>query len=338
MSNVIKFGIVGCGYIAERHAEHIINHPLGEASAVYDIDTAKGESFAKTYKTRHYDSFEAFLNDESRIVCVCTPNGSHAEVAIRCLEAGKDVLVEKPMATTARDAQKMIDTAEQNNQKLFIVKQNRYNPPVTAVKELIDNYKLGEIYSVHINCYWNRNADYYKLSPWKGTKNLDGGVLFTQFSHFIDILYYFFGDVDDVCGRIANKGHGELIEFEDTGTFNFLMKNGAPGSLNFTTCAYNKNMEGSITIFAENATIKIGGKYLNTIDYQETGGFDLKHLPQSAKANNYGYYQGSMSNHDKVIDNVIQTLNNKADIMTGGPDGLKVVEIIEKFYKSARKL
>ncbi len=338
MSNIIQFGIAGCGYIANRHIEHIINHPHGDAVAVYDTDTSKAKTFGQTYKTQHFESFEAFLQSAAQIVCICTPNGTHAEIAIACLQAGKDVLVEKPMATNTADAQKMIEVAEQYNRQLFIVKQNRYNPPVAALKELIDAGKPGKIYSVNINCYWNRNADYYASSPWKGTGNLDGGVLFTQFSHFIDILYYFFGDVDEVCGRIANKGHGDLIEFEDTGTFNFELQNGALGSLNFTTCAYNKNMEGSITVFAEKATIKIGGKYLNTIDYQETKGFDLKHLPQSAKANDYGFYQGSMSNHDKVIDNVIQTLNHKADIMTGGPDGLKVVEIIEKFYKSAKQL
>lgn len=338
MSSTIKFGIIGCGYIAERHIEHIINHPQGEAVAVYDIDKPTAINFGQTFKTPHFETLEAFLNSEVQIVCICTPNGSHAQIAIECLKAGKDVLVEKPMATNTADAREIIAVAEKHNRQLFIVKQNRYNPPVAALKELIDTGKLGEIYSVNINCYWNRNADYYKLSSWKGTKKMDGGVLFTQFSHFIDILYYFFGDVNEVCGRIANKGHNGLIEFEDTGTFNFQLENGALGSLNFTTCAYNKNMEGSITVFAEKATFKIGGKYLNTIDYQETDGFDLKHLPQSAKANNYGYYQGSMSNHDKVIDNVIQTLNHKADIMTGGPEGLKVVEIIEKFYKSAKQL
>jgi hypothetical protein len=136
---------------------------------------------------------------------------------------------------------------------------------------------------------------------------------------------------------MQNSNHGDLIEFEDTGIVSFrLKKTGALGSLNYTTSCYQKNMEGSITIFAENATIKVGGKYLNTIDYQETNGFDITDLPSSNPANDYGYYEGSMSNHDLIINNVIRALNGEEKIMTNAYEGLKVVEIIEEMYQKSK--
>ena len=167
---------------------------------------------------------------------------------------------------------------------------------------------------------------------------MDGGTLFTQFSHFIDILYYLFGDIRIVHGLTRNSNHGDLIDFEDTGTFLFEMKKGnGIGSFNYTTSCYQSNMEGSITIFAENATIKIGGKYLNTIDYQATNGFDITDLPTSSPANNYGYYEGSMSNHDKIIHNVINALKGREKIMTNAYEGLKVVEVIDNMYAVAKQ-
>ena len=136
--------------------------------------------------------------------------------------------------------------------------------------------------------------------------------------------------------QLANVNHRGLIEFEDTGVVSFRLKeSNAPGVLHYTTSAFQKNMEGSITIFAENATIKIGGQYLNTIDYQVTDGFDIRDLPQGNASNNYGDYEGSMSNHDQVIDNVVSSLQGREAIMTNAYDGLKTVEIIENIYHKA---
>ena len=333
---LIQFGIVGCGYIAGRHLKHIVDHPGGVVRGIFDIEKSQMHDLAEEYQVEAFLSYEALLAcDDIQIVIICTPNGTHAELAEQALKAGKHVLVEKPMAINLADAQRMVQIAHEVDRKLYVVKQNRYNPPVQAVKELIDAKKLGQVYFVSLNCFWNRNDAYYQNSAWKGKKALDGGVLYTQFSHFVDILFYLFGDIDEVRGRIANFGHQQLTEIEDTGTFTFHLREGGMGNLNFTTCAFNQNMEGSITVFAENATIKIGGKYLNTIDYQETNGFDIKHLPASSPANNYGYYQGSMSNHDRVINNVIEALNGREEIMTTGEEGLKVVEMIHQFYQAA---
>ena|SRR3990170_2002964 len=335
---MISFGIIGLGNIGVRHALHISAHENARLAGGCDIKEERCNEFHALYPDANiYSSMEEMLHDTGiDIVSVCTPNNTHAEIVISALNAGKHVLVEKPMAIKKVDCENMIHMALKTGKNLFVVKQNRFNPPVQAIKQLIEQKKLGRILTVSVNCYWNRSEAYYRSSDWKGIKELDGGTLFTQFSHFIDVVYYLLGDMKIFHAQIANVNHQGLIEFEDTGIVSFVLnEHNAPGVLHYTTAAFNHNMEGSITIFAERATIKIGGKYLNTIEYQATDGFDLRDLPESGPANNYGDYEGSMSNHDKVIDNVIKSLQGKGAIMTNAYDGLKTVEIIENIYRIA---
>jgi len=190
---------------------------------------------------------------------------------------------------------------------------------------------------VQLNCFWNRNEDYYKNS-WKGTRALDGGTLFTQFSHFIDLLYWMIGDVREAMAYSGNLGHKGMIEFEDTGCIALQFYNGCIGTINYTVNSFGKNMEGSLTIFAEKGTVKIGGQYLNELEYQKIDGYEIKDLPPGNPANNYGQYQGSMSNHDKVYANVIDVLMNGGVIATNGFEGLKTVEIIDKIYTAAKPI
>jgi UDP-N-acetyl-2-amino-2-deoxyglucuronate dehydrogenase len=336
MSTAIKFGILGCGRIAQRHAEHIVH--VGILTALCDTDPEKAKELADKYKASWFTSLEDMLKGrpDLDVIAVCTPNGLHAEHSIQALRAGKHVLCEKPMALTAIDCTAMIQEAERANRRLFIVKQNRFNPPVIAVKDLIDRGKLGKIYSVQLNCFWNRNPDYYKNS-WKGTKDLDGGTLYTQFSHFIDLLYWFLGDVESVNAHTGNFNHSGLIEFEDTGVVIIRFLSGAIGTINYTVNAYKKNMEGSLTLFAEKGTVKIGGQYLNELEYQSLEGDPVSNLPAGNPPNNYGQYFGSMSNHDKVYQNLVDVLSGQGAIATSGMEGLKTVEIIEKIYKSAKR-
>jgi predicted dehydrogenase len=230
----------------------------------------------------------------------------------------------------------MIKAAERNNRRLFAIKQNRFNPPVAAIKKVIDSGALGRIFSVQLSCFWNRNFDYYKNS-WKGTIELDGGTLYTQFSHFIDLLYWMIGDIKSVHALTANFAHEAVIEFEDTGVVALQFYNGALGTINYSVNSFGKNMEGSLTIFAEKGTVKIGGQYLNELEYQNIEGLVIKDLPAGNTANNYGHYQGSMSNHDKVYENVIDVLKNGSAISTNSFEGLKTVEIIDKIYQSAKR-
>jgi UDP-N-acetyl-2-amino-2-deoxyglucuronate dehydrogenase len=333
----LRFAIAGCGRIAQRHAEQIqVN---GKLQAVCDIVYSKADELGKQYNSNVYNSLDNLLNNERSldVLVVCTPNGLHAQHTIMALDAGVNVLCEKPMAITAADCNNMIKTAEANNKKLFVVKQNRFNPPVVAVKDLLINGVLGKIYSVQLNCYWNRDASYYKDS-WKGTKNLDGGTLFTQFSHFIDLLYWFFGDIKNVQAITGNLAHRGIIEFEETGIVALEFINGIVGGINYTVNSYRNNMEGSLAIFAEKGTVKIGGQYLNELEYQCVENFEIKNLPQGNRPNQYGTYIGSMSNHDKVYKNLVDVLLHNAPMYAGACDGLKTVEIIERIYNSAKNV
>ena len=330
----LNFAIIGCGRIAQRHAEHI--NRLGNLVAVCDIEIVKTETLATQYKANSYQSIEDLLAKETAldVVAVCTPNGLHAKHSIQALNAGFNVLVEKPMAITVKDCEEMIAAAKANNKLLFAIKQNRYNPPVAAVKDAIDKGILGKIYSLQLSCFWNRDAAYYNNS-WKGTKELDGGTLFTQFSHFIDLLYWMNGDVEKAYTITQNFAHQGIIQFEDTGVVALQFSNGSIGTINYTVNSHAKNMEGSLTIFAEKGTVKIGGQYLNELEYQSIQGFEIKDLPKGNTANNYGTYVGSMSNHDKVYQNVIDVIQNGASMTTSAFDALKTVEIIHKIYSSA---
>jgi len=330
----INFALIGCGRIAEKHAELIQKYAY--LTAVCDIKPETAILFEKKYKTKAYFNIESLLESEKDIdiVSICTPNGLHSEQTIMCLRAGKHVLCEKPMAINVSSAEKMISESLKANKRLFIVKQNRFNPPVEAIKKAIDENKLGNIYSVQMNCFWNRNNDYYSESDWKGSKKLDGGTLYTQFSHFIDLLYWFLGDIKQLSSVFQNFSHQNNIEFEDTGIVILKFYSGTIGTIHFTINSYNRNMEGSITLFGEKGTVKIGGEYLNKLEYQNIKDFEIKDLPEGNPANFYGSYSGSMSNHDKVYQNVIDVLNNKGIIATNGFEGMKVVEIIERIYNS----
>ena len=269
MNSGVKFSIVGCGRIGSRHAEHITNQ--AELIAVCDID----ENALKKMKDKYpdvklYDNIDSMLDDDkdSQVVNICTPNGLHAQHTIKALKKGKHVVCEKPMALTVKDANRMNEAAKNGKKHLFIVKQNRFNPPVQELRKAIDEGRIGKIYSVQLNCFWNRNERYYEESPWKGTKNLDGGILFTQFSHFIDLLYWFVGDVKDVEVISKNYNHKGSIEFEDTLVAVMEFASGAVATMNCTVNSFQKNMEGSLTIFGEKGTVKIGGQYLNVLEYQ----------------------------------------------------------------------
>ncbi len=335
MTKTLKFAIIGCGRIGNRHAEHIKNN--GTLVAVCDTILSKADSLANEYDSKSYNSIEELLLNQKDIdvVSICSPNGLHSEHTIKALNAGFNVLCEKPMAISSQDCGEMIKAAERANRRLFVIKQNRFNPPIQAIKQAIDDGHLGKIYSVQLNCFWNRNEDYYKNS-WKGTKDMDGGTLFTQFSHFIDLLYWMIGDVQEVFAFENNYAHQGIIEFEDTGVSILKFKNGAIGTINYTVNSYNKNMEGSITIFAEKGTVKIGGQYLNELEYQNIEDYKIENLPKGNTANNYGTYQGSMSNHDKVYENIVDVLQNNAAISANAFEGLKTVEIIEKIYHAAK--
>lgn len=328
----IKIAIIGCGHIAKRHAEHIAN--CAQLVAVCDVAVDKANQLAEKYSCNYYNSIDELLSTEKEVevVSICTPNGLHAKHTITALKAGKHVLCEKPMSISVRDAENMILAAEKARRNLFIVKQNRFNPPIVALKTAIDQNKLGKIFNVQLNCFWNRDNNYYLKSDWKGKKELDGGILYTQFSHFIDLLIWLVGDIQEVLAFGDNFMHKKLVESEDTGAVILRFDNGAIGTINYTVNSYGKNMEGSISVFGETGTVKVGGQYLNALEYQNIKDYKIEVTQESRPANDYGFYQGSMSNHDKVYENIVAVLNHGDTIATTGIEGLKTIMVIEKIY------
>ncbi|HLG40670.1 MAG TPA: Gfo/Idh/MocA family oxidoreductase [Chitinophagaceae bacterium] len=331
--NSLRFAIIGCGKIAPRHAVETVKH--GQLAAVCDIVKEKADALAQAYNCRTYYSMDDLLQKEDNkidVVAVCTPNGLHAEHSIKALEWGCNVLCEKPLCVLHADGLKMIDAASKIKKKLFVVKSTRYNPALAALKQTINENKLGNIYSFQLNCFWNRTPSYYADS-WKGNKLLDGGTLYTQFSHYIDALLWLLGDIKSVKGFRKNFAHKNIIDFEDSGAIAIEMENGTIGGLNWSVNTFKKNMEVSLSLIAEKGSIHIGGEYMNKIGYQLNDGFELK-IPATGGANDYGFYKGSMSNHDKVYENLILALNDDNHPFTSAFDGLKTVEAIERIYKS----
>lgn len=329
----ICFSIVGCGAIAQRHATHAKTY--GELHSVYDIDIEKANQLATNFSCIVYTSYqELLLKSQAQVIVICTPNYLHATQSILALENGFHVICEKPMALTSIDCLAMITAATNANKQLFIVKQNRYNPPVVEVKKIIKENVLGKILSLQLNCFWNRENSYYQSSTWKGKKNLDGGILYTQFSHFIDLLIWMFGEVKEVNAMSKNYLHHESTEFADTVAACLYFENEMLGTIHCTINSFNKNMEGSITIFGEKGTVKIGGEYLNVLEYQNIQGYTIDSLPKGSAANMYGSYTGSMSNHHLVYKNVIDVLQDEAKPDVNMYDGLKTVMLIEKIYQA----
>jgi predicted dehydrogenase len=186
---------------------------------------------------------------------------------------------------------------------------------------------------VQLNCYWNRDDRYYKPGNWHGTQELDGGTLFTQFSHFIDIMYWLFGDITNIKGKFADFSHKDLTDFEDSGFVSFDFVQGGMGSLNYSTSVWNKNLESSITIIGEKGTIKVAGQYMNEVTYCDIEGYTMPELAPSNPPNDYGPYKGSAQNHHYVIQNVVDTLKQNGQISTNVLEGLKVIDIIERIYE-----
>jgi len=334
MSEKIRFAVVGSGHIGKRHAAIIGQNPDSELVAMIDTNSALASAIEAEFKVPFFDSLEKFLSSglESDVLNVCTPNGFHAPQAIAALEAGKHVVVEKPMALSKADCEEIIYKSIQTGKLVFCVMQNRYSPPAVWLKEVVNSKRLGQIHHVQINCFWNRDARYYKAGGWKGSKNMDGGPLFTQFSHFIDVMFWLFGDISNIQARFYDFNHKDLTEFEDSVMANFEFTRGGTGSFNCSTSVYDTNLESSMTIIAGKGSIKIGGQYMNKVEYCHIEGYQMPELAPGLPANDYGFYKGSAANHHFVIENVVNTLKGKTVATTNALEGMKVVEIIEKIY------
>lgn len=336
--NKIRFAVIGCGHIGKRHAEMIARNKDCELVALVDVKD-KAQLNIDHFNVPFFSSVTELLQSglEFEVVNIASPNGYHAEHALQCLDARKHIVVEKPMSLNKQDAEKVIYKALHVHKHVFAVMQNRYSPPSVWIKELVESGYLGKIFMVQLNCYWNRDDRYYKADSWHGKLDLDGGTLYTQFSHFIDILYWLFGDIKNVQSKFEDFNHQQLTAFEDSGFINFDFVNGGIGCINFSTSVWNQNLESSMTIIAENGSIKIGGQYMNEVEYCHVKDYTMPELAPTNPGNDYGAYKGSAQNHHYVIENVVNVLRGSSTITTNALEGLKVVEIIEEIYKTGNR-
>jgi len=337
----IKFAVVGFGHIGRRHAT-IINEYAG-ASLVAIVEPVQEQIEHSLYPegVPYFSDIDAFLGAgiDCDVLAICTPNAFHAPYAIEAVRSGMHALIEKPMGLNRRECEKVISEALSHDRQVFVVKQNRYSPPVAWLKEICKAGQLGEILHVQINCYWNRDDRYYQAAQnnWKGKKDLDGGVLYTQFSHFIDIMHWVFGDVEHIHARMRNHTHRHNTEFDDSGVAFFDFVEGGTGCINFSTSVWDRNMESSITVIGAKGALKIGGQYMNEVEYCHIEDYQMPELEATNPPNDYGPFTGSAANHHYVIENVVNTLNGNSRITTNMMEGMKVVEIIERIYESAQK-
>lgn len=330
----VNFAILGCGSISARHAERIQEVKGANLIAVCDIIPERAKALGEKYSCEYYYKLEDMLkNPEIDFVDICTPCGLHAEHSIKSLEAGKNVLCEKPMAIFAKDALLMLDAAKKNKKSLFIVKQNRYNPPLKITRQLMEEGKLGQPIGCVVNMIWNRNEDYYKKAEWRGSLKLAGGTLYNQASHFVDLMILFMGKPKSVYAFMEkNKDN---IEIEDSGSILSEFENGSFGSLNYTVSAVKKNCEGSLILIFSKGTIKIGGEYLDKIDYFQVEGVDTYSFQGPSEPETYGFYRESMP---QLFEDIVKHFNDYSYFgsLVKGEEAIEGIRFMEAAMESAK--
>ncbi len=334
---MVQFGVIGCGKIGTRHLSFLSKMDGVRIRGVADIIESRAQKAGETHNTQYFTNYADLLAlDDLDVVTICTPTGHHPEATIAALKAGKHVICEKPMSLSVADADAMIAAATESGKHLFVVKQNRFNLPIRAVSEALNQGLFGKLYTITANVIWNRRNEYYEEEAWRGTLDLDGGALSTQASHFLDTIQWIGGPVKSVFAQTDTFTHD--IEAEDTGAVILRFESGAIGTIYYTTCAYDHNIEGSLTILGEKGSVKVGGEYLNKIEHWNVAGSPPpKQLEEQSPANDYGSYRGSASKHDAVFRQAIRKIigDEEASIVDGH-GGRKTVEIIEAVHLSAK--
>ncbi len=331
--NNLSFAVVGIGHIGKRHAKMIQENPQTTLCALIDTNTHLKKELEKEFNVPFFATLEDFLTSDIMVdvINICSPNHLHCAQALQALEKAH-VVIEKPMGLTIEECEKVITKGKEKNKEVFCVMQNRYSPPSLLLKSLVSNHQLGEVHHVQVNCFWNRDDRYYspngKKHTWKGVLEKDGGVLFTQFSHFIDTLHWLFGPLKITGKQSKNFQHKNLNLLADTGFFSFELNNGGMGTFHYSTAVWDVNMESSISIIGEKGSIKVAGQYMNEIVHCHIKDFELPEMPPINPPNDYGTYKGSAANHQYVIDNVVDVILNNGKMTTPAEDGLNVVKLI----------
>lgn len=253
---------MGYGHIGKLHENVLNKSTKGQLVAIID-DVDIDSPFPK------FNNIQALKSSKLSIdtIIIATPNGLHFRHAKEALENGFHVIVEKPITLNVQDLERLLYIAEQHKLRIFNMLQLRFSPVVLWLKDVLNKNLLGDIFLVNIQCYWNRNAEYYGKREWHGTNALDGGVLFTQFSHFVDVMHFWFEELKPKDVRTFNFNHQDSTEFADSGLINFEIPHGGFGSMTYTISTFEKNFDSTITIIAAKGTLQIGGQYMNQINY-----------------------------------------------------------------------
>ena len=340
--NKFKFAIIGCGRISYKGVEAIINNKeeavlVATCDALEEKAIEKKEEYIKGIGSdcdvKVYTDYKEMLNNEDiDAVYIATESGYHPEIAIYCMDNGKHVICEKPMALSTKDADDMIAAAKKNNVKLSVSHQNRFNAPIQKLRNAIEGNRFGRLVNGTARILWNRNMGYYQQAPWRGTWELDGGTLMNQCIHNIDLLQWMMGgEVDTVYAQCDTFLRD--IDAEDFGAIVIRFKNGAIGIVEGTACVFPKNLEETLSIFGESGTVCIGGLAVNTI---ETWKFEDNMEEEAELLKNqegdpdtvYGF------GHTSLFKNVIDAINNNTEPLINGEEGKKAMEIILAAYKS----
>lgn len=326
----IKVGLIGCGRISSKHIDSIAKIEGMEIVAICDIDSEKVNHLSKKLNiNKTYLDYREMLNDSNvEVVDICTPSGLHRVMAIDALRKGKDVIIEKPIALTFSDAEEIIEVAKTENKLLLPIMQNRFNSAIVFLKKNID--KLGKINFIDAACYWYRPQDYYN-DGWHGTKEMDGGVLMNQGIHYIDMIYYLMGCLPKEISALGGT-FGHQMECEDVASLNIKFQNDVIASLRANTISFPENFEGSITIFFEKATVRIGGKAMNQIvSWKGEGEKIAEEFSNLASDDIYG------DGHLKVLKNMFDIKINGFKSYISGEDAAISVKIINGAYDSMSK-
>ncbi|WP_231512267.1 Gfo/Idh/MocA family protein [Paucibacter sp. KBW04] len=330
----IRFALVGCGRISKNHIEAIAAH--GERARLVAVCDTRPEALAAAVAqtgAAGFASLDALLaNTDADVVVLATPSGLHPQQAIQVAASGRHVLSEKPMATKFDEGMAMVRACRDAGVKLFVVKQNRLNATVQAVRQAIQEGRFGRIFLSTVNVFWTRPQSYYDAAPWRGRWDLDGGAFMNQASHYVDLLDWLVGPVDSVHAYTATLDRD--IEAEDTGVLSVRLRQGGLGSINVTMLTYPQNLEGSITILGEKGTVKIGGTAVNKIEHWQFA--DERPEDAAIKAASYETTSVYGFGHPLYYDNVIKTLRGEADAAVDGYEGLRSLEILIAAYRSAR--
>ena len=336
MSDVPKnfrIALVGCGRIAKNHVEAISRIEGLELVAACDAIADRAKSVAEPLGIPWFTSYEKMLADvDCDVVTIATPSGYHPAQGVLAAKAGRHVVTEKPMAISLRGADELVQACDAAGVHLFVVKQNRLNAPVQMLKRAVDQGRFGRLYMANCTVRWTRPQSYYDQAPWRGTWEFDGGAFMNQASHYVDLLQWIGGPVDNVMAKTATLAR--RIETEDSGVAILRFRSGALGVIEVTMLTYPQNMEGSLTILGEKGTVKIGGMAVNKVEHWQFADEDpddeVARGLDSNPPNVYGF------GHEGYYRNVLAVLRGDAKPDTDGRAGRKSLELILGIYESAK--